>query len=99
MDNKYNTLDTINTNHFYCGSIDDVDNGMGYDNIFPTLDDAKKWIDEALDEFNSSGIGMSNIIVEIREYTLSEKDFNFISGDIDAFFDNQYELPYKVIEF
>lgn len=23
MDNKYNTLDTINTNHFYCGSIDD----------------------------------------------------------------------------
>lgn len=57
------------------------------------------WIDEALVEFNSSGIGMSNIVVEIREYTLSEKDFNFINGDIDAFFDNQYELPYKVIEF
>jgi hypothetical protein len=99
MDNKYTTLDTINTNHFYCGSIDDIENGMGYDNIFPTLDDAKKWVDEALDEFNSSVIGMSNIVVEIREYTLSEKDFNFINGDIDAFFDNQYELPYKVIEF
>lgn len=99
MDNKYNTLDTINTIHFYCGSIDDIENGMGYDNVFPTLDDAKMWIDEALNEFNSSGIGMSNIVVEIREYTLSEDDFNFINGDIDAFFDNQYELPYKVIEF
>lgn len=99
MDKKYNILDTINTNHFYCGSIDDNNNGMGYDNVFPTLDDAKMWIDEALNEFCSTGIGLHNVVTEIREYTLSEEDFNFIDGDINAFFDNQYELPYKVIEF
>jgi hypothetical protein len=98
MSQKYTTLDTINTNHFYCASIDDINNGMGYDNVFPTLDDAKMWVDEALDEFRSSEIVGCNIVTEIREYNLSEEDFNFINGDIDAFFDNQYELPYNVLK-
>lgn len=99
MDNKYIILDTINTNHFYCASIDDVNNGMGYDELFPTLEDAKIWVKDAEIKFIDSGIEWEDIKLEIKEFNLTNKEFDFLNGDKNAFFDNLYELPYKVIEF
>ncbi len=99
MDTKYNILDTISTKHFYCESIDDTKNGMGYDEIFPTLEDAKMWVKESVIKFFDIGIKWEDITPEIKEFNLTDKEFDFLNGDKTAFFDNLYELSYKVIEF
>ena len=95
---KYNVLDTINTNHFYYASVSDAEGDIiGVMEIFPTIDDADLWIKEATDEFIKIGGKWRNLVIEFLEYNLTDEDFKNIDGNVETFFDNLYELPYKEI--
>ena len=100
MYNEYKILDDINTNHFYYASVGDKSGDMvGNMEIFPTLEDAKMWVEVSVKHFFNSGVEKDDIVTEMLEYNLSDEEFNSIKNYVTAFFDNLYELPYKVIEF
>lgn len=100
MDNEYKILDDINTNHFYYASVGDKSGDMiGNMEIFPTLEDAKMWVEVSVKHFLNSGVEKDDIVTELFEYNLTDEEFNSIKNNVTAFFDNLYELPYKVIEF
>ena len=96
----YEILDDINTNHFYYASVGDKSGDMvGNMEIFPTLEDAKMWVEVSVKHFLNNGVEKDDIVTEMLEYNLTDEEFNSIKNNVTAFFDNLYELPYKVIEF
>lgn len=80
--NKYNVLDTINTNHFYMVSVDYKSGDGGFDELFPTYEDCENYLENL--DFSFDAV--------VYEYNLTDYQMQYVDGDIQIFFDNLDEF-------